>query len=99
LKDIVKTIPIFRIDVICQTTPPTHLSLPLTEAMNELMEQLKRNKDYIIFRYAASWFSVALELSSSLLMLPLYIVSIKISQKKEMITLLNNRVRRGDGQY
>ncbi|MDG2432453.1 tyrosine-protein kinase family protein [Flavobacterium sp.] len=96
LKDIVNTTEIPYLDVILSgPVPPNPSELILTEAMGELMEQLKKEYDYIILDTPpVGLVSDALELSQYA-DVTLYIVRQNFS-KKEMITMLNNRVKRGE---
>lgn len=96
LKEIVNHTHIPHLDVILSgPVPPNPSELILTDAMTELMTQLKQEYDYIILDTPpVGLVSDALELSQYA-DVSLYIVRQNFS-KKDMITLLNNRVKRGE---
>jgi succinoglycan biosynthesis transport protein ExoP len=84
------------LDVILSgPVPPNPSELIISDAMGELIEELKKIYDYIILDTPpVGLVSDALELSQYS-DVTLYIVRQNFS-KKEMITLLNNRVKRGE---
>lgn len=84
------------LDVILSgPVPPNPSELIMSDTMAELMEELKRKYDYIILDTPpVGLVSDALELAQYC-DVTLYIVRQNFT-KKEMITLLNNRVKRGE---
>ena len=84
------------LDVILSgPVPPNPSELILSEGMKELMDELKANYDYIILDTPpVGLVADALELDQYC-DVTLYIVRQNFT-KKEMITLLNNRVNRGE---
>lgn len=96
LDQIVNTTSIPYLDVILSgPVPPNPSELIIGEAMAELIEELKKNYDYIILDTPpVGLVSDSLELGQYA-DVTLYIVRQNIT-KKEMIPLLNNRVKRGE---
>jgi succinoglycan biosynthesis transport protein ExoP len=94
--DIINHTQIPYLDVILSgPIPPNPSELILSDGMGELIEELKKKYDYIILDTPpVGLVSDALELSQYS-DVTLYIVRQNFS-KKEMITLLNNRVKRGE---
>ncbi|AWG21414.1 sugar transporter [Flavobacterium faecale] len=94
LSDIVNKTEIPYLDVILSgPIPPNPSELILSERMGDLMEELKKEYDYIILDTPpVGLVSDVLELSQYV-DVTLYIVRQNFS-KKEMITLLNNRINR-----
>ncbi|TRX40126.1 polysaccharide biosynthesis tyrosine autokinase [Flavobacterium restrictum] len=96
LDEIVNHTQIPYLDVILSgPVPPNPAEMILSDGMRELIEELKQKYDYIILDTPpVGLVSDALELSQYC-DVTLYIVRQNFS-KKEMITLLNNRVKRGE---
>ena len=96
LKDIVHTTPIPFLDVILSgPVPPNPSELIIGEGMSDLINELKKEYDYIILDTPpVGLVSDSLELGQYA-DVTLYIVRQNIT-KKEMIPLLNNRVKRGE---
>jgi capsular exopolysaccharide synthesis family protein len=96
LDDIINHTSIPYLDVILSgPVPPNPSELIMSDRMGELIEELKKTYDYIILDTPpVGLVSDALELSQYS-DVTLYIVRQNFS-KKEMITLLNNRVKRGE---
>lgn len=96
LDQIVNTTSIPYLDVILSgPVPPNPSELIIGEAMAELIEELKKNYDYIILDTPpVGLVSDSLELGQYA-DVTLYIVRQNVT-KKEMIPLLNNRVKRGE---
>ncbi|GGF07986.1 exopolysaccharide transport family protein [Flavobacterium limi] len=96
LSEIVNKTQIPYLDVILSgPIPPNPSELIISEVMGELIEELKRTYDYIILDTPpVGLVSDALELMQ-FSDVTLYVVRQNYS-KKEMITLLNNRVKRGE---
>ncbi len=96
IDEIINKTQIPYLDVILSgPIPPNPSELIMSDAMGELMEELKTKYDYIILDTPpVGLVSDALELSQYC-DVTLYIVRQNFS-KKEMITLLNNRVKRGE---
>lgn len=94
--EIIKHTQIPYLDVILSgPVPPNPSELIMGDAMGELMKELKEKYDYIILDTPpVGLVSDALELAQYA-DVTLYIVRQNFS-KKEMITLLNNRVKRGE---
>ena len=94
--EIVNPTPIPYLDVIVSgPIPPNPSEMILSDGMRELMEELKKKYDYIILDTPpVGLVSDALELAQYC-DVTLYIVRQNFT-KKEMITLLNNRVKRGE---
>lgn len=96
LSEIINTTQIPNLDVILSgPIPPNPSELIMSEAMAELIEELKQQYDYIILDTPpVGLVSDALELVQYS-DVTLYIVRQNYT-KKDMITLLNNRVKRGE---
>ena len=96
LPEIVNKTQIPYLDVILSgPVPPNPSELIISEVMGELIEELKKTYDYIILDTPpVGLVSDALELMQ-FSDVTLYVVRQNYS-KKEMITLLNNRVKRGE---
>jgi len=96
LSEIVNKTQIPYLDVILSgPIPPNPSELIISEVMGELIEELKKTYDYIILDTPpVGLVSDALELMQ-FSDVTLYVVRQNYS-KKEMITLLNNRVKRGE---
>ncbi|WP_166921673.1 polysaccharide biosynthesis tyrosine autokinase [Flavobacterium poyangense] len=96
LSEITNTTHIANLDVILSgPVPPNPSELILSEAMKELIDELKQEYDYIILDTPpVGLVSDALELAQYA-DVTLYIVRQNYT-KKDMITLLNNRVKRGE---
>nr|WP_294925924.1 tyrosine-protein kinase [uncultured Flavobacterium sp.] len=96
LLEIVNKTQIPYLDVILSgPVPPNPSELIISEVMGELIEELKKTYDYIILDTPpVGLVSDALELMQ-FSDVTLYVVRQNYS-KKEMITLLNNRVKRGE---
>jgi succinoglycan biosynthesis transport protein ExoP len=96
LSEIVNKTQIPYLDVILSgPIPPNPSELIISEVMGELIEELKNTYDYIILDTPpVGLVSDALELMQ-FSDVTLYVVRQNYS-KKEMITLLNNRVKRGE---
>ena len=94
--EIIKQTQIPYLDVILSgPVPPNPSELIMGDAMGELMKELKEKYDYIILDTPpVGLVSDALELAQYS-DVTLYIVRQNFS-KKEMITLLNNRIKRGE---
>ena len=81
--------------IISGPIPPNPAEMIMSDAMGELIEELKQKYDYIILDTPpVGLVSDAMELSQYC-DVTLYIVRQNFT-KKEMITLLNNRVKRGE---
>ncbi len=81
--------------IVSGPIPPNPAEMIMSDAMKELIEELKKKYDYIILDTPpVGLVSDALELAQYC-DVTLYIVRQNFT-KKEMITLLNNRVRRGE---
>lgn len=96
LSEITNPTQIPNLDVILSgPIPPNPSELILSEAMKELIDELKQEYDYIILDTPpVGLVSDALELAQYA-DVTLYIVRQNYT-KKDMITLLNNRVKRGE---
>ncbi|MGO4821877.1 MULTISPECIES: polysaccharide biosynthesis tyrosine autokinase [unclassified Flavobacterium] len=96
VEEIVNHTHIPYLDVILSgPIPPNPSEMIMSDGMEELIEELKAKYDYIILDTPpVGLVSDALELSQYA-DVTLYIVRQNFS-KKEMITLLNNRIRRGE---
>ncbi|WP_026727853.1 polysaccharide biosynthesis tyrosine autokinase [Flavobacterium denitrificans] len=96
LEQITNSTKIANLDVILSgPIPPNPSELILSDAMKELIEELKQKYDYIILDTPpVGLVSDALELSQYA-DVTLYIVRQNYT-KKDMITLLNTRVKRGE---
>ncbi|MFI0490730.1 polysaccharide biosynthesis tyrosine autokinase [Flavobacterium sp.] len=96
LDEIINTTQIPYLDVIVSgPIPPNPAEMIMSDAMKELIEELKKKYDYIILDTPpVGLVSDALELAQYC-DVTLYIVRQNFT-KKEMITLLNNRVKRGE---
>lgn len=96
LEDIIQHTHIPYLDVITSgPIPPNPSELILGDSMKEMMAQLKRDYDYIILDTPpVGLVSDALELAQYC-DVTLYIVRQNFT-KKEMLTLLNNRTKRGE---
>jgi capsular exopolysaccharide synthesis family protein len=96
LKEIVNTTEIPYLDVILSgPIPPNPSELIIGEAMADLINELKKEYDYIILDTPpVGLVSDSLELGQYA-DVTLYIVRQNVT-KKEMIPLLNNRVKRGE---
>lgn len=96
LKEITNSTPIPNLDVILSgPIPPNPSELILSDAMSELINELKQKYDYIILDTPpVGLVADALELVQ-FADVTLYIVRQNYT-KKDMITLLNNRVKRGE---
>lgn len=96
LAEIVNKTQIPYLDVILSgPIPPNPSELIISEAMSELIEELKEKYDYIILDTPpVGLVSDAIELVQ-FSDVTLYVVRQNYT-KKEMITLLNNRVKRGE---
>ncbi|MFD1601593.1 polysaccharide biosynthesis tyrosine autokinase [Flavobacterium artemisiae] len=96
LKEITNSTPIPNLDVILSgPIPPNPSELILSDAMAELVNELKQKYDYIILDTPpVGLVADALELVQ-FADVTLYIVRQNYT-KKDMITLLNNRVKRGE---
>lgn len=96
LKEITNSTPIPNLDVILSgPIPPNPSELILSDAMTELVNELKQKYDYIILDTPpVGLVADALELVQ-FADVTLYIVRQNYT-KKDMITLLNNRVKRGE---
>ncbi|MDQ6472037.1 polysaccharide biosynthesis tyrosine autokinase [Flavobacterium sp. LHD-80] len=96
LEEITNSTKIPNLDVILSgPIPPNPSELILSDAMRELIDELKQKYDYIILDTPpVGLVSDALELSQ-FSDVTLYIVRQNYT-KKEMITLLNTRVKRGE---
>ena len=96
LKEIINHTQIPFLDVILSgPVPPNPSELIIGEAMSDLMDELKKEYDYIILDTPpVGLVSDSLELGQYA-DVTLYIVRQNIT-KKEMIPLLNNRVKRGE---
>jgi polysaccharide biosynthesis transport protein len=96
LEEITNSTSIANLDVILSgPIPPNPSELILSEAMKELIDELKQKYDYIILDTPpVGLVSDALELAQYA-DVTLYIVRQNYT-KKDMITLLNNRVKRGE---
>ena len=81
--------------IVSGTIPPNPAELIMSDRMKELMTELKKKYDYIILDTPpVGLVSDALELAQYC-DVTLYIVRQNFT-KKEMITLLNNRIKRGE---
>ena len=96
LDDVIQNTHIPFLDVITSgPVPPNPSELIMSDAMNEMLEELKHKYDYIILDTPpVGLVSDALELVNQADVI-LYIVRQNFT-KKGMITLLNNRVKRGE---
>ncbi|OXA92168.1 exopolysaccharide transport family protein [Flavobacterium hercynium] len=96
LDEITNTTKIPNLDVILSgPIPPNPSELILSDAMGELIEELKQKYDYIVLDTPpVGLVSDSLELAQYA-DVTLYIVRQNYT-KKDMITLLNNRVKRGE---
>ncbi|MEN2400299.1 polysaccharide biosynthesis tyrosine autokinase [Flavobacterium sp. MC2016-06] len=96
LAEITNSTDIANLDVILSgPVPPNPSELILSEAMRELIEELKQKYDYVILDTPpVGLVSDALELAQYA-DVTLYIVRQNYT-KKDMITLLNTRVKRGE---
>ncbi|MBF4507192.1 polysaccharide biosynthesis tyrosine autokinase [Flavobacterium sp. JLP] len=96
LAEITNSTPIPNLDVILSgPIPPNPSELILSDAMKELIDELKEKYDYIILDTPpVGLVSDALELAQYA-DVTLYIVRQNYT-KKEMITLLNTRIKRGE---
>ncbi|SHG60467.1 polysaccharide biosynthesis tyrosine autokinase [Flavobacterium johnsoniae] len=96
LEEITNSTQIGNLDVILSgPIPPNPSELILSDAMTELIEELKQKYDYIILDTPpVGLVSDALELVQYA-DVTLYIVRQNYT-KKDMITLLNNRIKRGE---
>lgn len=96
VEDIINHTSVPFLDVILSgPLPPNPSELIMSDRMGELIEELKKTYDYIILDTPpVGLVSDALELSQYS-DVTLYIVRQNFS-KKEMITLVNNRVKRGE---
>lgn len=96
LEEITNPTNIANLDVILSgPIPPNPSELILSEAMKELIDELKQKYDYIILDTPpVGLVSDALELAQYA-DVTLYIVRQNYT-KKDMITLLNNRIKRGE---
>ncbi|MRX38768.1 polysaccharide biosynthesis tyrosine autokinase [Flavobacterium sp. LC2016-23] len=96
LEEITNSTTIANLDVILSgPIPPNPSELILSEAMKELIDELKQKYDYIILDTPpVGLVSDALELAQYA-DVTLYIVRQNYT-KKDMITLLNNRIKRGE---
>ncbi|MBE8727749.1 polysaccharide biosynthesis tyrosine autokinase [Flavobacterium hungaricum] len=96
LEEITNKTPIANLDVILSgPIPPNPSELILSDAMSELINELKHKYDYIILDTPpVGLVADALELVQ-FADVTLYIVRQNYT-KKDMITLLNNRVKRGE---
>jgi capsular exopolysaccharide synthesis family protein len=96
LEDVIQHTHIPYLDVITSgPIPPNPSELILGETMKEMMAELKKNYDYIILDTPpVGLVSDALELAQ-FCDVTLYIVRQNFT-KKEMLTLLNNRTKRGE---
>ncbi|WP_284651792.1 exopolysaccharide transport family protein [Flavobacterium terrisoli] len=96
LEDVIQHTHIPYLDVITSgPIPPNPSELILGDSMREMMEQLKRDYDYIILDTPpVGLVSDAMELAQYC-DVTLYIVRQNFT-KKEMLTLLNNRTKRGE---
>ncbi|MCD0466820.1 polysaccharide biosynthesis tyrosine autokinase [Flavobacterium sp. ENC] len=96
LEEITNPTSISNLDVILSgPIPPNPSELILSEAMKELIDELKQKYDYIILDTPpVGLVSDALELAQYA-DVTLYIVRQNYT-KKDMITLLNNRIKRGE---
>lgn len=96
LSEIINSTQIPNLDVILSgPVPPNPSELILSDAMKELIDDLKKNYDYIILDTPpVGLVSDALELSQ-FADVTLYIVRQNYT-KKDMITLLNTRIKRGE---
>ncbi|MEO8534980.1 MAG: polysaccharide biosynthesis tyrosine autokinase [Flavobacterium sp.] len=96
LEEITNSTNIANLDVILSgPIPPNPSELILSEAMKELIDELKQKYDYIILDTPpVGLVSDALELAQYA-DVTLYIVRQNYT-KKDMITLLNNRIKRGE---
>lgn len=96
LEDVIQHTHIPYLDVITSgPIPPNPSELILGDSMKEMMMQLKKNYDYIILDTPpVGLVSDALELAQ-FCDVTLYIVRQNFT-KKEMLTLLNNRTKRGE---
>lgn len=96
LEDVIQHTHIPYLDVITSgPIPPNPSELILSDSMKEMMMQLKKDYDYIILDTPpVGLVSDALELAQ-FCDVTLYIVRQNFT-KKEMLTLLNNRTKRGE---
>ncbi|HEY1195704.1 polysaccharide biosynthesis tyrosine autokinase [Flavobacterium sp.] len=96
LEEITNSTPVPNLDVILSgPIPPNPSELILNDAMKELIDELKQKYDYIILDTPpVGLVSDSLELVQFSDVI-LYIVRQNYT-KKDMITLLNNRVKRGE---
>ncbi|RZJ51127.1 MAG: polysaccharide biosynthesis tyrosine autokinase, partial [Flavobacterium sp.] len=96
LEEITNATQIQNLDVILSgPIPPNPSELILSEAMKELIDELKQKYDYIVLDTPpVGLVSDALELAQYA-DVTLYIVRQNYT-KKDMITLLNNRIKRGE---
>lgn len=96
LEDVIQHTHIPYLDVITSgPIPPNPSELILGDSMKEMISQLKKNYDYIILDTPpVGLVSDALELAQ-FCDVTLYIVRQNFT-KKEMLTLLNNRTKRGE---
>jgi len=96
LKDVIQNTHIPFLDVITSgPIPPNPSELILGDSMKEMLEELKQTYDYIILDTPpVGLVSDALELSQ-FCDVTLYVVRQNFT-KKEMLTLLNNRTKRGE---
>ncbi|MFZ4671586.1 MAG: polysaccharide biosynthesis tyrosine autokinase [Flavobacterium sp.] len=96
LEEVIQHTKIPFLDVITSgPIPPNPSELILGETMKEMIEELKKNYDYIILDTPpVGLVSDALELSQ-FCDVTLYVVRQNFT-KKEMLTLLNNRSKRGE---
>lgn len=96
LEEVIQKTHIPYLDVITSgPIPPNPSELILGDSMREMMEQLKKKYDYIILDTPpVGLVSDALELSQ-FCDVTLYVIRQNFT-KKEMLTLLNNRTKRGE---
>lgn len=98
LEEVIQTTKIPNFHVITSgPIPPNPSELLLSEALGEMINELKQKYDYIILDTPpVGLVTDALQLTSYADVI-LYVIRQK-NTKKEMVTLLNNRVKRGEMQ-